>query len=89
MDDNKNIPENQTEDIEGQPENCFELINKYGTYEIQPTNDSDNEFPEIAQGLPKGKNSTERNGFSSDPHKNRKGAHVSEEKGKKTNSANH
>lgn len=36
--------------IVGQPENCFELINKYGTYEIQPTNDSDNKFPTISQG---------------------------------------
>ena len=35
----------------GQPEDVFELINKYGTYEIQPTSDSDNTFPEIAQGL--------------------------------------
>lgn len=39
--------------IEGNPDNTFELINKYGTYEIQPTADSDNKFPEIAQGLPK------------------------------------
>ena len=34
----------------GEPENVFELINKYGTYEIQPTADTDNEFPAIAQG---------------------------------------
>ncbi|MBE6762259.1 MAG: hypothetical protein E7551_08245 [Ruminococcaceae bacterium] len=39
--------------VHGQPKNAFELINKYGTYNIQPTNDSDNEFPKIAQGLPK------------------------------------
>ena len=38
---------------QGQPESSFELINKYGTYNIQPTNDSDRKFPEIAQGLPK------------------------------------
>ena len=36
----------------GQPENTTELLNKYGTYEIQPTNDSDNEYPTISQGLP-------------------------------------
>lgn len=36
-----------------QPNTSFELINKYGTYEIQPTADSDNEYPKIAQGLPK------------------------------------
>ena len=38
--------------VQGQPETVSELINKYGTYEIQPTNDSDNEFPKIQQGLP-------------------------------------
>lgn len=36
--------------VAGQPENVFELINKYGTYEIQPTDDSDNKFPTISQG---------------------------------------
>ena len=35
----------------GQPDTAFELINKYGTYNIQPTNDSDNEYPAIAQGI--------------------------------------
>lgn len=39
--------------IIGQPQDAFELINKYGTYEIQPTADSDNEYPTIAQGMPK------------------------------------
>lgn len=37
--------------VMGQPENVFEQINKYGTYNIQPTNDSVNEYPAIAQGL--------------------------------------
>lgn len=41
--------------VVSQPENSFELINKYGTYEIQPTCDSDNKYPEIAQGRPKGR----------------------------------
>ena len=36
----------------GQPETAEELINQYGTYEIQPTADTDNPFPHIAQGLP-------------------------------------
>lgn len=39
------------EAVMGQPETCDELIHKYGTYEIQPTNDSDNDFPKISQGL--------------------------------------
>ena len=42
--------------IVSQPETAFELLNKYGTYEIQPTCDSDNDFPKIAQGLPKQEN---------------------------------
>ncbi len=36
-----------------QPTDCEELVNKYGTYEIQPTSDSGNVFPTIAAGLPK------------------------------------
>ncbi len=44
------IPANN---VLSQPETVYELINKYGTYEIQPTCDSDNDFPKIAQGLPK------------------------------------
>lgn len=38
--------------IYGQPETTQELVHKYGTYEIQPTLDSDNEFPKIGAGLP-------------------------------------
>lgn len=35
------------------PETPYEMINKYGTYEIQPTAETENSFPTIAQGLPK------------------------------------
>ena len=35
------------------PETPNELVNKYGTYEIQPTAETENSFPTIAQGLPK------------------------------------
>ena len=38
------------------PDTVYDLINKYGTYEIQPTADTDNAFPKKAQGLPKKKN---------------------------------
>lgn len=31
---------------------AFDLVNKYGTYEIQDTADTSNLFPMIAQGLP-------------------------------------
>lgn len=51
---NQEIPVNN---IVSQPQHSvYELINKYGTYEIQPTADSDNDFPKIAQGLPKQEN---------------------------------
>ena len=40
--------------VGGLPETAEEMINKYGTYEIQPTADSDHIFPAIAQGLPTG-----------------------------------
>ena len=32
---------------------CLEQINRFGTYNVQATNDTDNVFPAIAQGLPK------------------------------------
>lgn len=37
----------------GQPDDVFDMINQYGTYEIQRTADTQNYFPAIAQGLPK------------------------------------
>ncbi len=36
----------------GQPEDVGDLINKYGTYNIQPTNEQENPFPAIMQALP-------------------------------------
>lgn len=36
----------------GSPEDCFALINRYGTYNIQPTADADSLFPMIAHGMP-------------------------------------
>lgn len=35
------------------PETPYEMVNKYGTYEIQPTCETEKAFPTIAQGLPK------------------------------------
>ena len=37
----------------GQPESCADLVNKYGTYNIQPTCDTPNLFPLIGPGLPR------------------------------------
>lgn len=53
----------KTEPVSGQPETCDELISKYGTYEIQPTNDSDNAFPKISQGLPTSRKKKNYKGF--------------------------
>ena len=36
----------------GQPDDCADLINKYGTYNIQPTADTENVFPLISHALP-------------------------------------
>ena len=37
----------------GLPETAFEMINNYGTYEIQATADTENQYPAIAQGFNK------------------------------------
>lgn len=37
----------------GQPDSTFDLVNQYGTYNIQPTAETENPFPAIAQGTPK------------------------------------
>ena len=37
----------------GQPDDCFDMVNQYGTYNIQKTADTDNAYPAIAQGMPK------------------------------------
>ena len=34
----------------GQPDDCFDMVNQYGTYNIQKTADTDNAYPAIAQG---------------------------------------
>ena len=42
------------------PDESFQLVNKYGTYEIQPTADTDNKFPAIAQGFVRKEQERER-----------------------------
>ena len=37
----------------GQPEGKDDVINKYGTYEVQATNGTENDYPQIAQGMAK------------------------------------
>ncbi len=36
----------------GWPDSDDDVINKYGTYEVQDTADTDNRYPMIAQGMP-------------------------------------
>lgn len=38
--------------VPGQPDEATEQINKFGTYNVQPTADTENLFPAIAHGLP-------------------------------------
>lgn len=54
--DKKKFPYSETPTLNafpGEPEDCFDIVNRYGTYEIQRTADTENFFPAIAQGLPK------------------------------------
>ena len=37
----------------GWPDGPDDVINRYGTYEVQATCGTENDFPMIAQGLPK------------------------------------
>ena len=45
----------------GEPEDSFDMVNKYGTYNIQPTSQTGNSFPHIAQGLPKKRKNGKKN----------------------------
>ena len=50
------FPYDATPDVHhfpGVPRSSFDLVNMYGTYNIQPTSDTENTFPLIAPGLPK------------------------------------
>ena len=51
----KGFPHDATPDIHnfrGVPESCFDVVNQYGTYNIQPTTNTENLFPLIGPGLP-------------------------------------
>ena len=50
------VPAPRCEPIFGQPKSCFEMVNRYGTYNVQPTMDSGQTFPLIAHGLGKRQN---------------------------------
>lgn len=42
--------------VYGEPQDVFDMVNKYGTYNIQPTSDTHHDYPKIAQGLSKVEN---------------------------------
>lgn len=65
MDKKNNLKDSSTpssNDYSGAPDASSDIVNKYGTYEIQPTADTDNPFPHIAQGLPTVKKRKKRDG---------------------------
>ncbi len=47
------LPNPMVSSFPGRSGSIFELLNRYGTYNIQPTADSDDLYPAIAQGLPR------------------------------------
>ena len=50
------FPHDATPDVHpfpGNTDSCFDQVNQYGTYEIQRTQDTENIFPLIMQGLPR------------------------------------
>lgn len=47
--------------VTGEPEDVFDTVNKYGTYNIQPTAQTENSFPYISQGLPKKSKNNKKN----------------------------
>lgn len=49
----------------GNPETCDEILHKFGTYNIQPTADSENSFPKISHGLPTSRKKKNYKGFDS------------------------
>lgn len=49
-----------SEPFGGMPETAFEMVNRYGTYEIQATSDTENMYPMVAQGFNKGIIKTDR-----------------------------
>ncbi len=53
---------------DGEPDTAFDLVNFYGTYEIQKTADTPNTYPAIAQGFNKKQVKTDRQ----NPHGNAK-----------------
>ena len=56
----------------GWPEGQDDVINKYGTYEVQRTSDTDNRYPLIAQGMPSSCRGTFRDSHPAEHHRKRR-----------------
>ena len=46
----ESVPSLKGQPIQGMTPDSFDMVNRYGTYEIQPTSNSENFFPIIAAG---------------------------------------
>lgn len=53
QDELRRVLKHDRKNSEEASKDAFDMVNEYGTYEIQPTADTQNTFPAIAQGLPK------------------------------------
>ena len=51
--DSKHVTQNSVVNAGGLPDTAFDMVNRYGTYEIQATADTENQYPCIAQGFNK------------------------------------
>lgn len=51
---------------------AFDMLNRYGTYNIQPTADTENMYPTVAQGFNKGIVKTDCEGEGHRKGKNRR-----------------
>ena len=49
-DDVCGFPEISVNAVDSSPETSIDMVNLYGTYNIQPTANTENDFPAIAQG---------------------------------------
>ena len=58
--DGSHCPTPSSDPVMGEPEDSFDMVNKYGTYNIQPTSQTENSFPHIAQGPPKKRKSAKK-----------------------------
>lgn len=57
----RDCPTPSAASVAGEPEDVFDTVNKYGTYNIQPTAQTENAFPYISQGLPKKSKNNKKN----------------------------